>query len=52
MGIMTTASDITIENCTMSGHFYNWAGKNVVIKNTTIKGDIVDHIPGNLTIIE
>lgn len=51
MGIMTAASDITIENCTMSGHFYNWAGKNVVLKNTTVKGDIVDHVPGNLTII-
>lgn len=42
MGIITPASDIRLENCTLDGNFYNMAGKNVVLKNTTIKGEIVD----------
>lgn len=42
MGIITPASDIRLENCTLDGAFYNMAGKNVVLKNTTIKGEIVD----------
>ncbi|MBO5474316.1 MAG: right-handed parallel beta-helix repeat-containing protein [Lachnospiraceae bacterium] len=46
MGIMTAAKDIRIENCTMDGDFINWAGKNVVLKNTTVKGKINDHAGG------
>lgn len=42
MGIIKTANDVRLENCTLDGNFYNMAGKNVVLKNTTIKGEIVD----------
>lgn len=46
MGIMTKANDIRLENCQLSGHFWNWAGNNIVIKNTTIKGEVVDKTGG------
>ncbi|MCM1237415.1 MAG: right-handed parallel beta-helix repeat-containing protein, partial [Ruminococcus flavefaciens] len=42
MGIIKKATDVRIENCTMDGEFYNLAGKNVVIKNTTIKNKHYD----------
>lgn len=42
MGIITPANDIRLENCTLDGAFYNMAGKNVVLHNTTIKGEVVD----------
>ncbi len=46
MGIMTAAKDIRIENCTMDGDFINWAGKNVVLKSTTIGGKVTDRTGG------
>lgn len=46
MGIITSAKDITLENCTLDGNFYNMAGKNVVLRKTTIKGEIVDKTGG------
>lgn len=46
MGIIKSANDIRLENCTLDGAFYNMAGKNVVLKNTTIKGEIVDATGG------
>lgn len=46
MGIITSAKDITLENCTLDGNFYNMAGKNVVLRNTSIKGEIVDKTGG------
>ncbi|MBD5503838.1 MAG: hypothetical protein HDR09_08880 [Lachnospiraceae bacterium] len=46
MGIIKGANDIRLENCTLDGAFYNMAGKNVVLKNTTIKGEIVDAAGG------
>lgn len=46
MGIITSANDIRLENCTLDGNFYNMAGKNVVLKNTTIKGEVVDRTGG------
>lgn len=46
MGIITSARDITLENCTLDGNFYNMAGKNVVLRKTTIKGEIVDKTGG------
>ncbi|MBD5477079.1 MAG: hypothetical protein HDR17_14035 [Lachnospiraceae bacterium] len=46
MGIIKSANDIRLENCTLDGAFYNMAGKNVVLKNTTIKGEIVDAAGG------
>ncbi len=46
MGIMTPASDIRLENCSLDGDFINWSGKNVVLKNTTIKGEITDKTRG------
>lgn len=44
MGIITSANDILLENCTLDGNFYNMAGKNVVLRNTTIKGEIVGSV--------
>ncbi len=41
MGIIKSANDIRLENCTMDGAFYNMAGKNVVLKNTKPK-EVVD----------
>lgn len=46
MGIIKSANDIRLENCTLDGAFYNMAGKNVVLKNTTIGGEIVDQTGG------
>ncbi|MDE7133363.1 MAG: Ig-like domain-containing protein [Lachnospiraceae bacterium] len=46
MGIIKSADDIRLENCTLDGAFYNMAGTNVVLKNTTIKGEIVDATGG------
>lgn len=46
MGIMTSANDITLKNCTLDGNFYNWAGKNVVLDGTTIKGEVIDMTGG------
>lgn len=46
MGIIKEAVDVRIENCTMDGNFYNMAGKNVVLKNTKISGEIVDAAGG------
>ena len=41
MGIIKSANDIRLENCTMDGAFYNMAGRNVVLKNTKPK-EVVD----------
>ena len=46
MGIITSASDIKLENCSLDGDFINWAGKNVVLKKTSIKGEILDNTHG------
>lgn len=46
MGIITSANDILLENCTLDGNFYNMAGKNVVLRNTTIKGEVIDKTGG------
>lgn len=46
MGIITPANDIRLENCKLSGAFYNMAGKNVVLHNTTIEGEVVDAAGG------
>lgn len=40
MGIIKSANDIRLENCTLDGNFYNMAGRNVVLKNTTVGGNI------------
>lgn len=41
MGIMTrpriTVNDVLLENCTLDGTFFNMTGKNVVLRNTTVK---------------
>lgn len=44
MGIIKAADDVRLENCTLDGNFYNMAGKNVVLKNTTVKGDVVGSV--------
>lgn len=44
MGIIKAADDVRLENCTLDGNFYNMAGKNVVLKNTTVKGEIVGSV--------
>lgn len=41
LGIITTAKDIKIDNCELSGDFNNFAGEGVCFSNTTITG-IVD----------
>lgn len=41
MGIITSANDIVLENCTLDGNFYNMAGKNVILRKTIVKGEIV-----------
>lgn len=46
LGIIKKATNVRLENCTLDGNFYNKAGKNVVLKNTTIKGEIVDDPKG------
>lgn len=46
MGIIKSANDIRLENCTLDGAFYNMAGRNVVLKNTSIKGEVVDQTGG------
>lgn len=46
MGIMTKANDITLKNCKLDGDFYNWAGTNVVLDGTIVKGEIVDKTGG------
>ena len=42
MGIIKKVDYVLLDNCELDGNFYNKAGKNVVLKNTTIKGEIVD----------
>ena len=42
LGIIKKARDVRLENCTLDGNFYNMAGEKVVLKNTTVKGEIVD----------
>ncbi|MCH5254146.1 MAG: right-handed parallel beta-helix repeat-containing protein, partial [Lachnospiraceae bacterium] len=44
MGIITPAENIRLEYCTLSGNFYNKAGKNVVLYHTTVKGEIVGNV--------
>lgn len=39
VGIMTTADDVTISNCSLKGDFFNYAGTNVVLSNTQIYGE-------------
>jgi hypothetical protein len=34
-----SANNVRIENCTLNGHFVNYAGKNVVISNSRINGE-------------
>ncbi len=46
MGIIKAANNIRLENCTLDGNFYNMAGQNVVLKNTSIGGETVDATGG------
>lgn len=46
MGIIKKVDYVLLDNCELDGAFYNMAGKKVVLKNTTIKGEIVDKTGG------
>ncbi len=39
IGIVRAANDVRIEDCTLNGHFINYAGTNVVISNSVIRGE-------------
>ena len=40
MGIITTADDIRISDCTLNGDFVNYDGTNVVISGSVIRGEM------------
>ena len=47
MGIMTNAEKVTLEDCTLSGNFYNWAGKNVILRRVKFEsGSVIDNAGG------
>lgn len=50
LGIMTKASDIRLEGCTLDGQLINWSGTNVVLKNTTVKGGVTGQNAGKVII--
>lgn len=52
MGIITKAENVTLEDCTLSGNFYNMAGKNVVLRRVKFEsGSVIDNA-GGVTIIK
>ena len=53
VGIMTIAEGVTFEDCTLSGNFYNWAGKNVVLRRVTfLSGSVIEKEAGSVKIIK
>lgn len=52
MGIMTNADTVILEDCTLSGNFYNWAGKNVILRRVKFESGSVINNPGFVTIIQ
>ncbi|MCH5250864.1 MAG: right-handed parallel beta-helix repeat-containing protein [Lachnospiraceae bacterium] len=52
MGIIKKADNVRLEDCTLSGNFYNQAGTNVVLKNVKfLKGSVIDGNGCKTTII-
>ena len=52
MGIITKAENVTLEDCTLSGNFYNWAGKKVVLRRVKfLSGSVLDNA-GGVTIVK
>ena len=44
IGIVTSANDVTISDCTLNGNFINYAGTNVTISNSTINAKMYARI--------
>lgn len=49
IGIITVADDVRISDCKLNGSFVNYAGTNVVISNSVIRGEVNARIGISLT---
>lgn len=45
IAIITAANDINVINCTLNGDFVNYAGTNVTVSNSVIRGEVNARVP-------